>query len=454
MSLAFEQNIMPWELETFATFSIIYDDESVEMEIDSDSFSRIITLIRNYRHPELMVAETKGVFADTFLMISSQHQFPVQGVFLQKLFRYNYIFDFANSCVNMKEEFCKMFISPYINFVVFAFIVFVYSSKDAYIKGQEDSRQSFLEKAFKIDHVFEVLCISKEKYKEELKALYKNNVLDYYYGLKIQYVYPFVSAVDFTYFPSPYLVINAVTESLLNRLTHGNSKLRSEFGKEVIERYLFDIYKEVPGVTWMSSEFVYNVGKDEKKTPDVLAAEGNYCIFFDTKALSPSLKIRQFDQEEINKEVEIYAKNILQVYQQIIYYSEGYFNLDKPYEKKNLFGVVVVFEDAVVSRERVYERAFEMWVDKVNCITENERKFIHSHVKVVSLSQIEHMVLQNMSFLSCLLQQEDNADQWNNIIFENPNRKHGLLPIYQKYDLKVKDMVTQYLNKTKEVFHE
>ena len=125
----------------------------------------------------------------------------------------------------MKEEFCRKFLTPHIDFAVFAFIVFVYYSKDANIKGQEVGRQRMLEKAFKIDHVFKALCIEKETYKNELEALYKNNVLDYYYGLKIQYVYPLVSGVDFTYIPSPYLVINAVTESLLNRLTFGNKKL-------------------------------------------------------------------------------------------------------------------------------------------------------------------------------------------------------------------------------------
>ncbi|WP_446787162.1 hypothetical protein [Macellibacteroides fermentans] len=373
--LAFNQNIMPWELETFAAFSVIYDIENVELDIDMDVFSRIITMIRNYWHPELTIAEANGSYADTFMMISALQQFPVQGVFLQKLFRYNYIFNFSNSNINMKEEFCGKFLAPYIDFAVFAFIVFVYCSKDANIKGQEAGRQRMLEKAFRIDNVFKALCIEKETYKKKLEELYKNNVLDYYYGLKIQYVHPLISGLGFTYIPSPYLVINAVTESLLNRLTFGNKKLRIAFGKEVIENYLFDIYKEVPGVTWISQEFSYNVGREEKLTADVLVAEGNCCTFYDTKALSPSLKVRQFDQEEINKEIEIYAKNILQVYQQIIYYSEGRFNLDKAYETKNIFGIVVVLEDAVVPREKVYAKAFEMWAEKLGSITVCEREY-------------------------------------------------------------------------------
>lgn len=445
MHLAFKQNIMPWELETFAAFSVIYDVDNVGLDIDMDAFSRMITMIRNYWHPELTIVEANGTYADTFMMISALQQFPVQGVFLQKLFRYNYIFNFSNSNINMKEEFCRKFLAPYIDFAVFAHIVFVYCSKDANIKGQEVGRQRMLEKVFRIDHVFKALCIEKETYKNELEALYKNNVLDYYYGLKIQYVYPLVSGVDFTYIPSPYLVINAVTESLLNRLTFGNKKLRNVFGKEVIENYLFDIYKEVSGVTWISPEFAYNVGREEKLTSDVLVAEGNYCTFYDTKALSPSLKVRQFDQEEINKEIEIYAKNMLQVYQQTIHYSEGCFNLDKSYETKNIFGVVVVLEDAVVPREKVYTKAFEMWVEKVGSITECEGNYIHSHVKVVSLNQIERMVLQNTSFLTCLLKQVGHVEQWDNLTYETPNKEHGLLPIYRKFVSEIKHEVNEHL---------
>lgn len=441
MKFAQNENIMPWELETFSAFSIIYDVDNVELDIDMSDFSRIITMIRNYWHPELMIAEANGIYADTFMMISALQQFPVQGVFLQKLFRYNYIFNFSNSNINMKEEFFNKFATSYIDFEIFAFIVFVCFSKDPPILGLEE----FLEKAFKIEKAFKALCIEKETYKNDLKKLYKDNLLDYYYGLKIQYVYPLVSGVDFRYIPSPYLVINAVTESLLNRLTFGNKKLRNAFGKEVIENYLFDIYENIPGVSWISQEFAYNVGREERLTSDVLVAEGDYCTFYDTKALTPSLKVRQFNQEEINNEIEIYAKNIIQIYQQIIHYSEGFFSLDKSYELNHIFGVVVVFEDAVVSREKVYDKAIEVWIDKVGSISECDIDYIRSHVKVVPLRQIELMVLQNTSFLTCLLNQVKNKEQWNDITFVTPNIENGLLPIYEKYVSKIKDEVNEYL---------
>ena len=98
--------------------------------------------------------------------------------------------------------------------------------------------------------------------------------------------------MDCAYIPSPYLVVNVVTESMLNRLTLGNKDLRRKFGKEVIEEYLFSIYRELNTVTWISREFEYYVGKDRRLTPDVLVEEMGNAVLFDTKALSPNLKMR------------------------------------------------------------------------------------------------------------------------------------------------------------------
>lgn len=445
MQRAYQQNIMPWELEAFAVFSVIYDNEKADCAIDSRAFSMLITKIRNFWHPELTLAEKNGTYADTFMMISSLQQIPVQGLFLQKLFRYNYFFNFSNAQIDMKKEFYKKFNIPYVDFEIFAFIIFVYCSHDAHKKGKSIECQKLLAKAFEKKAVFKQLCIDKDEYKNNLMDLYRGNILDYYYGLKIQYVYPLISGADFTYIPSPYLVVNAVTESLLNRFTLGDKRLRNILGKEVIENYLFDIYKDIPEVTWISHEIPYTIGKLDKLTSDVLVSEGEYCTFYDTKALSPSLKVRQFKQDEIVKEIELYAENILQVYQQIINYIEGHYEVDKKYDKKNIFGVVVVLEDAVLPRAKVYEKAFDLWSKSVGDISKDEKDYIHSHVKVISLREIESMVLQNMSFLPCLITQEKRPEQWNNLSFSNPNLEHGLIPIYEQYASKIKEKVSVYL---------
>ena len=183
------------------------------------------------------------------------------------------------------------------------------------------------------------------KYVLEMRNLYKDDIIKLYYGLKAHYWWPFVEGKDGIYIPSPYLIINAVTESLLNRLTIGNKTLRNLIGKEVLENYLFDIYKQVDSVTWISREIEYWIGKDSHKTPDVLVSENEYCCFYDTKEMVPSLKIRELDEREIEKDSEIYAKAIRQSYNQIVNYTNGFFELDKKYDKDKIFGVVVMLED-------------------------------------------------------------------------------------------------------------
>ena len=59
-------------------------------------FANTITLIRNYWHNGLTEAENSGQYPEAFMMISALQQFPVQGVFLQKLSRYHYLFTFQN----------------------------------------------------------------------------------------------------------------------------------------------------------------------------------------------------------------------------------------------------------------------------------------------------------------------------------------------------------------------
>lgn len=439
------QNITPWELEAFAAFSVIYDDPDATAQITGDIFERIITLIRNYWHPELTLAEEKGTYADVFMMISMIQQFPTQGMFLQKMFRYDYFFRFKNENVNMEEEFVKAFGVEYRKFEVFAFIVFVSCSIDAQKKVGQEQCNKGLEKAFSIPGVLSQLKVTLDGYKELLHSQYKGNVLDYYYGIKIQYLYPFIEGENFIYIPSPYLVINAVTESMLNRLTLGNSTLRKKLGKEVIEEYLHSIYKENPSVTWISREFEYKKGNKTILTPDVLVEEHNCALLFDTKALAPSLKIRQFDQAEIERETETYADDILQIYQRILDLQAGYYKLSNTFEQNNVFGVVVVLEDAAIAKHSVYEKVFTKLSEKALDDTPDVRNYIQSHIKVVPLSQIEQTVLIGHSYMECLQNQVNDHKMWNNYTFFIPKEDFTCIPSFCAFERELKESVADIL---------
>ncbi len=108
---------------------------------------------------------------------------------------------------------------------------------------------------------------------------------------------------------------------------------------------------------------------------DVIASEDDSVIFYDTKAISPSLKLRKFDATEINNDIKIYAEDVIQIYNQIKNYLQGQFQLDKTYSKNNIIGIVVVLEDAVISRKKVYEKAYDI----NNTIKRGEGVYLQSH---------------------------------------------------------------------------
>lgn len=450
MGRAYKENIMPWEIETFAAYSIIYNSDDATEVIDWKAFGQIITLIRNYWHEGLTKAEKEGEYPETYLMISALQQFPVQGVFLQKLFRYNFFFTFQNDYVDMKQIFLKKIGVPYERLEEFAYIFFVFSSKDAVGNIPSGDVKKVWQATLSDKDVFNLLTIDEAEYRKELKSLYGDNIIDLYYGLKIQYLFPFVSGKKYTYIPSPYLVVNAVTESMLNRVTEGDNELRKKIGKEVIENYVFCIIKELGTVTWISREIEYFCGKNRLLTPDVLAAEGNNIVFYDTKAISPSLKLRKFDKREIENDIKIYAEDVEQIYYRIRDYIDGLFQLDKDYSKENIFGIIVVLEDAVVSRKRVYEKAFSLIEDAFS-LTDEEKRFISSHIKILPLRSIENSVLENKSILPVLLKQINEPDKWYNYNYSNESLGHSGIQIYEQY---VNDIKSRVKKKIKSVIEE
>ena len=135
-----------------------------------------------------------------------------------------------------------------------------------------------------------------------------------------------------------------------------------------------------------------------------------------------------------------YAKNVIQLYKQIVNYLAGKFELDKHYEKKDIFGVVVVLEDAVVSRKKVYDKVF-LELERTAHLDDEEKRYIHSHIKVLPLREVETFMLQNMSPLPFLVEQVENENQWDNYRYGCPQKENGLIAEYESYVKKLKSML-------------
>ena len=91
--------------------------------------------------------------------------------------------------------------------------------------------------------------------------------------------------------------------------------------------------------------------------------------------------------------------------------------------------------------QSVYETAF-LTIEKENGkLADAERDYIRSHIKTVPLRQMESMVLQNMSFLPCLLEQCRNPEKWNDLNFANPSTDKGCIPSYVSFVEQLKNEV-------------
>ena len=110
------------------------------------------------------------------------------------------------------------------------------------------------------------------------------------------------------------------------------------------------------------------------------------------------MKIRKFDQKEIEKNIDLYADGIYQIYKQIKNYRKGFFSLDKKYEDENVYGILVVLEESGIPREKVYLKVKSIIIDKEKEDNDPKRTmdYIHSHIKVISLKQVENFALNNL----------------------------------------------------------
>lgn len=376
-------------------------------------------------------------------MLMALQQFPSQDSFLIKLYRYHYIFSFENEKIDMNKLFVQRFECDFINYARFAYILSVFTGVEMQNKLGKDFCKYIVSKALTDSIVKKNLSITKENYKKEILSFYKGKLEECYYGIKLQSLFPLIENDNCTYIPSPYLTIAAVTDSIFNRLTENDNDLRSIIGKEVIEEYLYTIYSQLSSVTYITRELQYG---NDKLSPDVIVGEGDECIFFDTKLKTPSLKLRQFDDTMLEKEIGIYAKNIKQLYDRICDYLSGLYSLDQPYDKKHIFGVSVVFDDSYLPRRKIYDLAFTLIKKDNPSISQDDLNFIHSRIKIIPLKDIENRVIRNRSVLPLLRQQALNKDHWDDYQFAEEFETDSFISNFKEFHDQLIDFIKQYGN--------
>ena len=198
----------------------------------------------------------------------------------------------------------------------------------------------------------------------------------------------------------------AITDSLLYRLTDDNAKLRTLFGKNVLEDYLFDIVNKSTLFDEVLKEKTYKKKRNILKTSDVMCRKNENYIFFECKATVPYAKTRCLDEDFINQEIDKISNYVIQLYKQVYLDFKNMYNFfndkDVIFDYNNCFGIVVLLEESYIRRELIYNYVAK----KLNIDTSSDLYiWIINHIKICNLYDIERYVFTNTDIIKSLKKQ-------------------------------------------------
>ena len=244
----------------------------------------MINCIKEHQHPTLVNKIGTIEFADFLLIALGSTQFDIQTYNIYKYYRYNYFFTYVSDKIDMKKEFYKKFNVDYNSFLELGSILSFFCSLKVNLDPQI-LRYIIL----KYSKATSLLRLSREAFQKEIDN-FSDSIHDYLYCVRPSYVYPFIEYNGIINLPLPHCIPRAITDSLLYRLTDSNSELRSLFGKNVLEDYLFEV---------------------------LMCRKNDNYIFFECKSTVPYAKTRCLDENYIKQEIDKISNYVLQLYKQI-----------------------------------------------------------------------------------------------------------------------------------------
>lgn len=401
--------IYPWELEVFAELSLFSESPTATCTfINSDSkFINMINTIRNYKHPFLKKQNNLD-FTNAFIMATSLQQFKVQENILDRLYRYEYFWNFANNKIDMGKSLSNF--SGGLHFAEFmnlGLLVFFYSSIPY------PTTKIIQTLMLKNKKVLNLLSITREEYQKKQTQKLSEDYANAIFGFNYLRTFPFIEFDNYIYLPLPYLIIDAVTDSLLTRITIDDNTLREIIGKEVAQSYIEDILKEGNIYDEVLPETTYYINRNKIDSPDILIRKDELICFIDTKLSTPKLDIRNFNEEAIQNTISRYAKNIIQLYKRLKEFNSGLYYPFKEkitIDKNNIFGIVALLEDSYITRKQIYQEVFrELNID----YDSEEAKYIKTNIKITNFRDLESIAFRSHNIFESLIKKKNNPKEWN-----------------------------------------
>lgn len=400
-----EGKVFPWEIEAFTILSCM----SLELDtkaLDRKQFSDAVNHIRNFIPPDLMKYKGTDSLAEWFVITCSQIQFECQKNYMFLFYRYNYYFNYANSAINMKSLFRGKFGFTHYEYLTLAQLLWFSFTLELSVCD----RQRFMtgiNRRYR-EHIKKYLTITRE----EFNALFLrtgSSIENCVYSLRPSYSYPFIKFDEHIYLPTPHLLFQAVTTSVLYRLTENNNSLRESIGKNVFEGYLEMISKNSGLYDEIYSEQVYMVGKEENRTLDLLTRIKDTFVLFDSKSFTPKSALRLFSEKAYTADIKRLAEAVAQVYFHLTdRFRKQYFPFNYDSDKvtdENVFGIVIVQDEPRFFMDSIYNKAIEI-------IEENDMTadvdFLKKHIGLLSIYDYERIVFCKNDIVDLLHRREED----------------------------------------------
>lgn len=438
------KNPMPWELETFALFSIMsekeYDNQKFDNMKSNRQFVNIINCLKNYSPTAINTSFPNERFLENLLIGLGSVQFHLQESHIYKLVRHSYFFNFVNENTNIKDEFQLKFKTNYNDFIIFSWFISFFNNRP---HPNEYDIFIFLFKKFHI--VFSHLQISRNDF-INLQKQVTTNIEHYHYCFKYFYQFPFIEEKGTHYLPLPHVFNTSVTTSLLYRLTEGNKTLRDKFGKEVLESYITYITNNSFVYEEIVPEFVITTSKGDIRTYDLMIKNNEYCLLIDIKSIVPRRNIRHLDEPTIEYTRELIAKQIISFYN---HFNNHFNKTYSPFRntinfcRENIFGLIITLENTYLLKESV----IELVASKLSLpIDSQEIKWITSNIKIASLYEYESIIYNNINIFHELIVQRDSPEKWFDIglITSETDFNHTENKIIQEFFSKLQPQIESF----------
>lgn len=428
--------VMPWEIESFAQLAILSTGNNPTRSFRANNnkeFYKIITTIRNFLPPKLEAEINTPEFANDFFRACGMVQFKPQKYALNRLYRYDYFWSFKNDKIDMPQVFGDNYKGlSYDYFMELAILIYFSAS----LKGNSSNIFRYI--SMKHFDAIKLLSITREDYiarQTEKNAGDINNVV---YGFNYLYPYPFIEFNDNIFMPVPYLIIDAICESLITRVTNGNDRLREDIGKFVAQSYIEHILNDENIYEEVVPEIQYKIGRQTIDAPDVMVKDGEMFCFIDSKLSTPKLSLRNFNETDLEQNIKQYAKNVRQIYNRIKDFLDGMFypfSSATTINETKVFGIVVVFENAFIFKSKILTKVFQdLGIDNDS----EEATYIKSNIYITDLSDIESIASGSGNIFSALELKRDNPKRWDDmglcsdVAFDEHTKPQSLLDFEAK----------------------